>query len=148
MNIKHGHCFSNVDISKSPKKHASMQVLIPRSGLVLRCYFFNRLWFWWPSTSLSGAGIHTTDYLCQKWSVLSGLSLILQIWLTVDLGPWDFNQQLKFTYSCPLPQSTILFQARTVLHSVFLLLKSQEMFLKLTSCSVNAFLKLDFNKHL
>lgn len=101
-----------------------------------------------PLPALSGAGILTTDYLCPKRSVLSGLSLSLQIWPIVDLGACDFNQQLKFTYSCRLPQSTIPLQARTMLHSVFLLLKSQETCLTLTSCSVNAFLKSDFNKHL
>lgn len=64
-----------------------------------------------------------------------------------EVGACDFNQQLRFTYSCHLPQFTGLLQARTVLRSVFLLFKSQVMCLKLTSCSVNVFKKSDFSKH-
>lgn len=60
----------------------------------------------------------------------------------LDSRASDFNQQLKLTSSCHLPQFTNHLEARTVWHSVFSHLKCQVMCLKLTLCS----LKSDFEE--
>lgn len=67
-------------IFKSPKTHASMQVLIPSSGLVLRCYFLNKLWFWWPSTC-SFRSRHSHHWL----SLSKGTGAV---WLVLNFNDW------------------------------------------------------------